>query len=101
MGTQGGLQEVSVNDGGINEDVPDVSIAELESMSRNDRHEQLRAECYLHANLGTHETAVLEARIFHVQSLLARSSTHTAVGESERASVSLGERTVDLVSCSM
>ena len=27
-GTQGGLQEVSVNDGGINEDVPDVSIAE-------------------------------------------------------------------------
>ena len=46
-GTQGGLQEVSVNDGGINEDVPDVSIAELESMSRNDRYEQLRAECYL------------------------------------------------------
>ena len=57
-GTQGGLQEVSVNDG-INEDVPDVSIAELESMSRNDRYEQIRAECYLHADSGTHGTAVL------------------------------------------
>ena len=52
-GTQGGLQEVSVNDGGINEDVPDVSIAELESMSRNDRYEQIRAECYLHALMCT------------------------------------------------
>ena len=30
--TQGGLQEVSGNDG-INEDVPDVSIAELESFA--------------------------------------------------------------------
>ena len=53
------LPEVSVNDGGMNEDVPDVSIAELESMSRNDRYEQLRAECYLHADSGTHGTAVL------------------------------------------
>ena len=58
-GTQGGLQEISVNDGVINEDAPDVSIAEVESMYRNDRYEQIRAECYLHADSGTHGTAVL------------------------------------------
>ena len=58
-GTQGGLQEISVNDGGINEDAPDVSIAEVESMYRNDRYEQIRTECYLHADSGTHGTAVL------------------------------------------